>query len=191
MLQTPLLHLGEIGQVRPMAGGPFNAKYRRQLRERRAEVHDLMLAGYTLSQIERLFHERGLSQGQARRDYYEISEGWSKQTEGELQHSRAQAIQRIRMDLARMRSAKEQAASTKKGKKKQVLAELEQATWKDITSHEMLLARIEGTLRPVEIKVDVRASSRRALIETINAMSPEEMDSLVAEQKLLEAKLKG
>jgi hypothetical protein len=90
-----------------------------------------------------------------------------------------------------MRSAKEQAASTKKGKTKQVLAELEQATWKDITSHEMLLARIEGTLRPVEIKVDVRASSRRALIETINAMSPEEMDSLVAEQKLLEAKLKG
>ena len=62
----------------------------------------------------------------------------------------------------------------------------EAATFKDIAAHERLLAQIEGTLRPVEVKITINDSSRRALIDVINAMSPDEMNQLIREQKDLE-----
>lgn len=146
-----------------------------------------MLAGYTLSQLQTYGEKRGWTHAVVKNDFTLISDEWSKQSEEELQYARAQAIQRIRRDLVRMRESQE--PERRKGKKGQ--PQREPASNKDIAAHELLLARIEGTLRPVEVKVDVRASSRRSLIDTINAMRPEEMDQLVAEQRELELRLRG
>lgn len=152
-------------------------------------ITQLMLAGYTLSQIANHCEDKyGWSFAQAKNTWALVSEDWTKQSEEELQHARAQAIQRIRADLVRMRISQQPTKAGRKGKKEPTI---EPATFKDIAAHEMLLARIEGTLRPVEVKVDIRASSRRALIDTINAMAPEDMDQLVIEQRELETKLLG
>lgn len=152
------------------------------LLERRAFVQQLMLAGCTQAQIVEYGRERGFSKKECVRDYGAITDEWQKQSEEELQSARAQAIQRIRADLVRMRI---DLGETKK-KKGPKARELEQATFKDIVAHERLLAQIEGTLRPVEVKVSVGDVSRRALIDAINAMSPEEMNAAIAEQRELE-----
>lgn len=157
-----------------------------EVRERRREIQQLMLAGYTLAQLYTYGERHGWSFAQVKNDYTHISDAWSKQSEEELQHARSQAIQRIRRDLTEMRAA----VLTKKGKGKKGAVQ-EAMSFKDIATHEMLLARIEGTLRPVEVKVDVRASSRRALIDVINGMTPEEMDQLVEDQRALEMKFRG
>jgi hypothetical protein len=126
---------------------------------------------------------------QVNQDHALISEEWSKQSEEELTHARAQAIQRIRKDLTRMRESIAPLLPKSKGKKG-ATPPPEPVSYREIAAHELLLARIEGTLRPVEVKVDVRANSRRALIDTINSMSPEDMDRLVAEQRDLEMRLR-
>jgi hypothetical protein len=79
-----------------------------------------------------------------------------------------------------------EAENRPKGRKGPQWAELQAATFKDIAAHERLLAQIEGTLRPVEIKLTINDSSRRALIDVINTMTPEEMNQLIREQKDLE-----
>lgn len=141
-----------------------------------------MLAGCTQAQIVTFGIERGWTKAECVRDYGIISDEWQKQSEEELQSARAQAIQRIRADLVNMRF---DLGETKKRKGPKA-RELEQATFKDIAAHERLLAQIEGTLRPVEVKVSVGDVSRRALIDAINAMSPDEMNAAIAEQRELE-----
>jgi hypothetical protein len=174
-----------MGRQSNRAGKP-TAEVRKAVAERRIEIQSLMLAGYTLSQLHRYAEDRGWSYAQVENDYRFISDEWTKQSEEELQHARAQAIQRIRKDLTEMREPPPVKGKGKKGSPTRA-----QASYKDIAAHEMLLARIEGTLRPVEVKVDVRASSRRALIDTINGMSPDEMDRIVAEQRAFELRLQG
>ena len=161
---------------------PHNAQKEAALLERRAFVHQLMLAGCTQAQIISFGAERGWQKSECLRDYGLIADEWQKQSEEELQSARAQAIQRIRADLVTMRI---DFGETKK-KKGPKARELEQATFKDIVAHERLLAQIEGTLRPVEVKVSVGDVSRRALIDAINAMSPDEMNAAIAEQRDLE-----
>jgi hypothetical protein len=164
--------------------------------ERRVYVQQLMLAGYTLAQVIRFGKEHGWTDKQARADYSHISDEWSKQSEEELAHARAQAIQRIRSDLARMRVVTDNASKTtgksKKGRKGLVQSvEHAAATYKDLVAAERLLAQIEGTLRPIEVKVSIGDASRRALIDTINGMSPAEMNALVAEHRELELRASG
>lgn len=166
--------------------------------ERHAVIRQYMLAGYTGDRIVEICGERyGWTLGQVRATYATICDEWTKQSEDELQHARAQAIQRIRFDLAKMREAvhspppRGRGKGRKKGGKDAPESEERIPTFKDIAAHEMLLARIEGTLRPIEVKVDIRAVSRRALIDVIQGMAPEEMDALVIEQREIERKALG
>lgn len=151
--------------------------------QRRDDVERLMLAGLPIEQIVTYGNDKGWDNHAVRRDFNAITDEWSKQSEEALQHARGQAVQRIRGDLARMRL---EAEKQPKGRKGPQWAELQAATFKDIAAHERLLAQIEGTLRPVEIKLTINDSSRRALIDVINAMAPAEMDQLIREQKDLE-----
>lgn len=182
----PLSRFGKTRQVRGMGRrrGPQGKEYL----ERRAFIERLMLAGCTQNQVIDIAGSQGIHEHIAKADYNAICDKWTKQSEDELQHARAQAIQRIRGDLAVMRMGLEEEAKAKKGKgkKRGARTDLGDATYKDLAAHERLLAQIEGTLRPVEVKVDIRATSRRSLIDVINAMSPDDMDRLVAEQRAIE-----
>lgn len=152
--------------------------------QRRDDVERLMLAGLPIEQIVSYGKDKAWDPHAIRRDFNAITDEWSKQSEEALQHARGQAVQRIRADLARMRLVvEEQPKGSKAGPQ---WAELQAATFKDIVAHERLLAQIEGTLRPVEMKITINDSSRRALIDVINAMSPDEMNQLIREQKELE-----
>lgn len=167
-----------------------------ELAERRMVVMHLMLAGYTRDLIIEHCEERyGWTQIQIRTSYDAISSDWTKQSEEDLAHARAQAIQRIRNDLVQMREqlyAKPVLPRKKRGKKDEKTAPQDiKVTFKDLAAHEHLLARIEGTLRPIEVKIDIRATSRRALIDVINGMAPEELDALAIEQREIERKALG
>lgn len=169
--------MGHVCLMKRPKGMPFKTI------QRRDDVERLMLAGLPIEQIVTYGKDKGWDDPVVRRDYNAIADEWSKQSEEALQHARGQAVQRIRGDLARMRL---EAENRPKGRKGPQWAELQAATFKDIAAHERLLAQIEGTLRPVEVKITINDSSRRALIDVINTMTPAEMDQLIREQKDLE-----
>lgn len=178
------------------------------MQKRRAYIMRLMLSGLTQVQIFELCRATlGISDHQVRYVYDEINEEWARQHEQDHRYARPQAIQRLRRDLAEMRTPRplrdrdgkvvrdvvrgSDGKPVKKGRK--VLRAVVEAEkdWKALSGHEMLLARIEGTLRPVELKIDPATTQRRALQSVISNLSPEDMDRMVEEQAELEAKSRG
>jgi hypothetical protein len=178
------------------------------MQKRRAYIMRLMLSGLTFAQIAELCCAAlGITEHQVRYVYDEVNEEWARQSEQELRYARPQAIQRIRCDLAEMRTPRPlrdrdgkvvrdvvrgpDGKPLKKGRKLVRAVVEAEKDWKALSGHEMLLARIEGTLRPVELKIDPATTQRRALQSVISNLSPEDMDRMVAEQAELEAKSRG
>lgn len=160
----------------------------KDIADRQAIIQSLMLAGCTLAQC--IVYGRGQhwSRSVVEADYRSINDDWQKQSDEEIQAARTQAIQRLRSDLAEMRTDLRIGTKGGKGAVKRVDRD---ATYKDIAAHENLLAKIEGTLRPIEVKVNIGHESRRALIDVINSLSQEDMDQMVAEQRALEARARA
>ncbi len=158
-----------------------------QMRIRRDYISGLLLQGATWDQIRvdvgRVFE---ISEQQVRHAYDEILDTWSRQEEADAKHQRAAAIQRLSADLVTMRG--QLAPSKVSGKRRTPKKKI---NWKDINAHESLLAKVQGTLRPVEVKVDVDATTRRSLLAIVGSMTGSELDQLVEEQRELEQKARS
>jgi hypothetical protein len=172
---------------------------------RRLDVERLMLAGLPVGQIAA---QLGIDRHQVAHVYREVAEDWRREQEDDQGVARALAVQRLTRDLAQMRNplplrdrrtgevveetVRDAAGiAVKRGGrvvKRTVLAEVD---WKAVDQHERLLAQIQGTLRPVEVRVDVDATVRASLAAVVASLKPEELDELVAEQEALEARAGG
>lgn len=173
-------------------------------KERVEFVTRLMLAGLPLGQIvEQAARSVGLDNKGTRLIYDRLCDSWTQNVEQDLKHSRAQAINRLRRDLAQIRNPGPLRAPHtgevlteavldangqrfKRGGVEVRQPILNDTDWKAVNAHERLLASIEGTLRPVEVAVDVTVSQRRSLAVLISSLSETEIVELEEEQRLLE-----
>lgn len=114
-----------------------------------------------------------LSYSAARNLYYEILGEWEKDYKAEAPYYRASQIRRLQSDLATMR-AERAAVNLPKGRVR--------ATWNDIRGHERELAKITGTLAPVNVRLlDVNETMRESLAAVISEMTPDEMKDIIGE----------
>lgn len=154
------------------------------MRIRRDYITGLLLQGMTFDAIaadcQRTF---GITEIQTRNAYDAVLDAWSRQSEADAKHARAAVIQRLRSDLVVMRADLAPSAKTGRAKKPK-----RKVDFKTINAHETLLAKVEGTLRPIEVKVDVDATTRRSLTAIIGSLTGADLDKLVEEERELEAK---
>jgi hypothetical protein len=173
-------------------------------REREEFVARLMLSGLPIGQIvEQAARSLGLDRKGTRAVYDRLCERWTADVEQDLKHARAQAINRIRRDLAQMRNplpvrhphsgevltaARLDAlgARVKVGGVEVRDPIPSEVDWRVVNQHERLLASIEGTLRPIEVAVDLVVTQRRSLAALVATLSPEDLEELEEEQRLLE-----
>ena len=109
----------------------------------------------------------GISITQAYRYLDQVKERLSKEFEASRHLFKARASQRITREIMEARQAKQ---------------------WSAIAPLENVLARIEGTMEPIKVTVDVQVSV--ALLNVIGNMSPHEMDTILAEYEEIETKAK-
>ena len=176
--------------------------------ERTEFVTRLMLAGLPVGQIvEQAARGLGLDRKATRTIYDRLCESWTADLESDLRHARARAVNRLSRDLASMRNPlplrgptgevlTEAVLDANGGRLKRDGKEvrrpvLQDMPWTNINQHERLLASIEGTLRPVEVAVDITVSTRRSLAVLVATLSEEELQELEDEQRLLEESAGG
>jgi hypothetical protein len=173
-------------------------------REREEFVGRLMLAGLPLGQIvEQAARSVGLDRKGTRAVYERLCERWTADVEADLKHARSQAVNRLRRDLAQMRNPLplrhphsgelltaarlDQLGQRVKVGGVEVREPIPgEVDWRSVNAHERLLASIEGTLRPVEVSVDVIVSTRRSLATLVATLSEGDLQELEDEQRLLE-----
>lgn len=97
-----------------------------------------------------------------------VSDQWESDFSETIEKKRASACERCREDMARERAKDNPSLQALRG-------------------HEDLLARLEGTLRPVRVEVDVMASLKVSLAAVIVDLSEDERDAIVVEQLELES----
>ncbi len=166
---------------------------------RRTYVTRLILAGLSYSQVMEAGTRSGqYNEHQITRTYEAILVAWRKEHETGNKSARFEAIQRLRRDLADIRNPGQLRGKNgapvfevvldangkpvkRNGKplKKPVMAAIDYAR---VVAHEAQLAKIEGTLKPLEVKIDVDVVSRSALMAIVSEMSTEKMEALVAEE---------
>jgi hypothetical protein len=172
-------------------------------REREEFVARLMLSGLPLGQIaEQAARALGLDRKATRVVYDRLCERWSAETAEMLKHARALAINRLRRDLAQMRNplplrdprtgalltaarldAFGRPVKVQGGELRDPIPG--EVDWRAVTGHERLLASIEGTLRPVEVTVDLVGTQRRSLAALVSGLSAEDLEELEDEGRLL------
>ena len=172
--------------------------------ERVEFVSRLRLAGLPVGQIaEQAARSVGLDRKATRLIYDRLCESWTADVEADLRHARALAVQRLKRDLASMRNP----LPVRAPKSGEVLTEavldangqrvkrdgkevrrpvLGEVPWHAVNSHERLLASIEGTLRPIEVAVDVTVSARRSLATLVATLTEDELQEIEDEQRILE-----
>lgn len=173
-------------------------------REREEFVGRLMLAGLPLGQIvEQAARSVGLDRKGTRAVYERLCERWTADVESDLKHARSQAVNRLRRDLAQMRNPLplrhphsgelltaarlDQLGQRVKVGGAEVRDQIPgEVDWRSVNAHERLLASIEGTLRPVEVSVDVIVSTRRSLATLVATLSADDLQELEDEQRALE-----
>lgn len=179
---------------------PYVPSTPEEMLARRLDVERLMLAGLTVGQIST---QLGLTPKRVEYVYREISEAWLRESETDQRFARAQVAQRLRRDLAQMRNplplrdrrtgevvteavldgGGQPVKRSGKPIRRTVLADVD---WKAVDQHERLLAQVEGTLRPIEVKVDVDTTLRRSLTAVVASLDEARIGELLAEQEELE-----
>lgn len=159
-----------------------------EMRVRRDFIRNSLLQGMTYSQVREECRRTfgGLTDQQVKNAYDQVLEAWSSEEEADSKHTRAAVIQRLRADLAVMRAPL--APSKKSGRR---LTPKKKLPWKEINAHETLLAKVEGTLRPTEVKVDVDVTTRRSLMAIVGTMTGPQLDALLEEERRLEEAARG
>lgn len=168
--------------------------------ERRRYVLRLMHSGLTFAQIAEnaVGLKPGWDEGAIRRAYDGIRAEQRKGFEAEQKDVRIQAIARLSRDLADLRNPGqlrnkngypvfENVLDTSgkpvrvKGRnlKRPVMAAIDYARVKE---HEALRAKIEGTLQPIELKVDADVTIRQSLLAVVANLTPERLDELANEE---------
>lgn len=138
---------------------------------RRLYVVGLMSAGLTLVQIQQQALERNAEDGgpippeDVEQLVRQVWKDWKRSAVEAGSHARDEVLQRIRRDLALMRSA-------------------EKVPWAAVARHENLLADIEGTKADKKLKVQHEIGQTFASV--IGGMTPEELEALAEEQAELE-----
>lgn len=115
-----------------------------------------------------------LTENQARETYRAVMVKFRDDYELETQYFRASAIKRAQSDLLNMRNERIMSKEQLRGRRR--------PTWNDIYRAEAHLARLQGTLAPVELKVsNPNAVMSENLVRMIGDMTPEEIDDIIAE----------
>jgi hypothetical protein len=172
---------------------------------RRSFVRRLIFSGLTVDQIAQNATGKYTPE-EVSRTYREIVGGWRREQEQADGTARTEAIQRLRRDLAEMRNPGQlrnkngypvfenvlDADGNPKKVGRKLLKKPVQAPidWAAVAKHETLLAKIEGTMKPVELKVDVDVSIRQSMLAVIANMTPEQIDRYAEEDIELERRAK-
>lgn len=130
---------------------------------RRRVVLAMMLSGMPCSDIVRTCKSTYLmTPTQTRFFVNEFRRQFREESEEASAYARAEAITRIRRDLAQMRA--------NQSKRK----------WSDVRGHERFLAMLEGTLTPVRVQVlDANETVRDALVQVLGSMSEDDLEEFV------------
>jgi hypothetical protein len=169
---------------------------------REAYVERLMLSGMSRTQVVRQLVAHGVSTSLVKRAFETIVSGWRASREESSASARFETIERLRRDLAEMRNPGQlrnrngypvfenvlgpDGRPIRKGGrnvKKPVMAPI---NWSAVRAHEALLADIEGTNAPIDVKVDVDATVRASILAVVGGLTIERTETLVAEQLELE-----
>lgn len=171
--------------------------------QRKSYITRLVLSGLSYTQIVESATQSGdLNIAQVTRAYDAIIKEYRRDHENGNKHARYEAVQRLRRDLASLRNpgqlsnkngypvfknvldeAGRPIKRNGKNLKQPVMAPIDYAR---IVQHEALLAKIEGTLKPMELKLDVDVVSRTALFAIVAELSSEKIEQLALEQSELE-----
>ena len=165
-------------------------------------VEQYMRAGLLYSQIaRRALKQFGLAGDEARRVHDAILLEWQDNVRLTPAENRAMAINRIRYDLAYLRTPRpvrnphsgevitervldqfgQPIVQNGKDVRRPIVGEPD---YTKIERHERLLAQIEGTLKPIEVQVDQQLGMREAFKAVIESYSPAEFEQKVREQEL-------
>lgn len=151
----------ELGREYPKGQVPGVVMY-----ARRQVVLSMMVGGAAAYEIVRVCQTRyAMSETMTRYLVREIRIAWRRDLEDQSQYARAEAINRLRSDLMRMRTTTPR-------------------PWQDILRHEKLLCAIEGTEAPKKLELTVPSDGetvRNSLEAIVSSMSDEEMLEIVTE----------
>ncbi len=173
------------------------------MRDRRAHVLTLVRAGCSRAvTIERAARELEIDPSIADRLYREVTSQWTRDFEQGAKTARAEAIERVRGDIVKLRAGTVQRKPT--GAPKMIAKRdeygrierradgtakrcmLRKVDWAALRQAEKLLAELEGTLAPIETRVEADVTVRAAILGVVASLGPEEQRRLIDEQRELE-----
>lgn len=171
--------------------------------DRRAHVLALVRAGCSRAlTIERAAAELQIDPALAATLYREITAQWARDWEQGSKTARAEAVERVRGDIVRIRKgevvrkangaprmvvqrdAYGRIERRPDGKAKRCM--LRRIDETALRQSEKLLAELEGTLAPLESRVEVDVTVRAALLGVVASLGPEQQRELIEEQRELE-----
>lgn len=173
------------------------------MRDRRAYVLALIRAGASKA----IVIERGASALRCEphvieRLYLEIATAWARDFEQTAKTARPEAIERVRLDIMRIRQGDVQRKAN--GQPKMVAkrdadgrierrpdgtpkkCQLRKVDWTALRQAEKLLAELEGTLAPIVVKQDTDVTVRASILAAVASLGPAEQAALIEEQAELE-----
>lgn len=172
---------------------------------RRELITTYILAGLSRTAIERQLAPQGVSIVKVRYLYDKIIGDMRAGEDELLASARIQAIERIRRDLVALRNPGQlrnkngypvfENVLDGKGKpiksggrnvKRPVPAPIDYAK---IATHERLLASIEGTTQPLEVKVEADVVIKRSILAVVANLTHEEMAALADEDRRIEVRM--
>ena len=173
------------------------------MRDRRAYVLELVRAGASKSvAIERGCKALGCEPNVLERLYLEITTAWSREFEQTSKAARPEAIERVRLDVMKIRAGDivrkpngQPKMAAKRDEDGRIVRRADgtpkrcmvrKVDWPALARAEKLLAELEGTLAPLEVKHEADVTVRAAVLTVVASLGPEEQRQLIAEQEELE-----
>lgn len=165
-----------------------------EMAERKRFIENLYLAGASIRGVISIAtRELGITTVQATYALGQVRQEVMQSFEQDRASNRAAQAERLHADLARMRAQlgeyhrEVELAQTEKRKPRRV----PHPTWNDINRHEMALARILGTLAPIQVRVDTDVRVREALVAVMGNLDRDRWEQMIDEQRQLEERTRS